>query len=70
MKNYTDNIEVLNTLATNLKSKSNVVDINVNNLNISNTDILNDVKDNLIAVLSKDLPATTVINKLNFKNYL
>jgi len=70
MKNYTDNIEVLNTLATNLKSKSNVVDINVNNLNISNTDILNDIKDNLLAVLSKDLPATTVINKLNFKNYL
>ena len=70
MRNYTDNIEVLNTLATNLKSKSNVVDININNLNITDLDILKDVKNNLITIISKDLPATTVINKLNFKNYL
>ena len=70
MRNYTDNIEVLNTLATNLKSKSNVVDININNLNIDNLDILKEIKNNLLAVLKKDLPATTVINKLNFKNYL
>ena len=70
MKNYTDNIEVLNTLANNLKSKSNVVDININNLNIDNLEILEGVKNNLLAVIEKDLPATTVINKLNFKNYL
>tara|TARA_R100000479_G_C6396868_1_gene207416 strand:+ start:9477 stop:11795 length:2319 start_codon:yes stop_codon:yes gene_type:complete len=70
MKNYTDNIEVLNTLANNLKSKSNVVDININNLNIDNLEILEGVKNNLLTVIEKDLPATTVINKLNFKNYL
>ena len=61
---------MLNTLANNLKSKSNVVDININNLNIDNLEILEGVKNNLLAVIEKDLPATTVINKLNFKNYL
>ena len=70
MRNFTDNISVLNTLATNLKSKSNVVDININNLNITDDSILEDVKNNLLAVIVKELPATTVINKLNFKNYL
>ena len=70
MRNFTDNINVLNTLATNLKSKSNVVDININNLNITDDNILEDIKDNLLASISKELPATSVINKLNFKNYL
>jgi len=70
MRNFTDNISVLNTLATNLKSKSNVVDININNLNITDDSILEDVKNNLLAAIVKELPATTVINKLNFKNYL
>jgi len=52
-----------------LKSKSNVVDINIDNLNITDVNILNQVKDNLLAVIQKSLPATTVINKINFKNF-
>ena len=35
MRNYSDNIDTLNTLGANLKSKSNVVDINIDNLNIT-----------------------------------
>jgi hypothetical protein len=69
MRNYSDNINTLNTLGANLKSKSNVVDINVDNLNITDLDILNQVKNNLLADIQKSLPATTVINKINFKNF-
>ena len=69
MRNYSDNIDTLNTLGANLKSKSNVVDINIDNLNITDVNILNQVKDNLLAVIQKSLPATTVINKINFKNF-
>ena len=69
MRNYSDNIDTLNTLGANLKSKSNVVDINIDNLNITNLDILNQVKNNLLTGIQKSLPATTVINKINFKNF-
>lgn len=69
MRNYSDNIDTLNTLGANLKSKSNVVDINIDNLNISDLDILNQVKNNLLAGIQKSIPATTVINKINFKNF-
>jgi len=69
MRNFTDNIETLNTLGANLKSKSNVIDINVDNLNITNLDILDDVKNNLLTNIQRNLPATTVINKINFKNF-
>ena len=60
---------VFNTLGANLKSKSNVVDINIDNLNITDLDILNQVKTNLLAGIQQSLPATTVINKINFKNF-
>ena len=69
MRNYSDNIDTLNTLGANLKSKSNVVDINIDNLNITDVGILNEVKNNLLAEIQKNLPATTVINKINFKNF-
>jgi len=69
MRNYSDNIDTLNTLGANLKSKSNVVDINIDNLNITDLDVLNQVKNNLLAGIQKSLPATTVINKINFKNF-
>jgi len=69
MRNYSDNIDTLNTLGANLKSKSNVVDINIDNLNITDLDILNQVKNNLLAGIHTSLPATTVINKINFKNF-
>ena len=69
MRNYSDNIDTLNTLGANLKSKSNVVDINIDNLNITDVGILNEVKNNLLAEIQKNLPATSVINKINFKNF-
>ena len=69
MRNYSDDIDTLNTLGANLKSKSNVVDINIDNLNITDLDILNQVKNNLLVGIQKSLPATTVINKINFKNF-
>ena len=70
MRNFTDNINYLNTLGANLKSKSNVVDINIDNLNISDVNILNDVKNNLLIDIERNLPATSIINKINFKNFL
>ena len=69
MRNSTDNINVLNTLGSNLASKSNIVDINIKNLNISDGDILDSVKNTVLAAVAAKIPATTSINNVNFSNY-
>jgi hypothetical protein len=44
MRNLTDNIKIMNSINTNLKNKSNLVDINIKNLNIS-SDVTNELKN-------------------------
>ena len=68
MRNLTDNIKIVNSINTNLKNKSNIVDINVKNLNIS-PDISQEVKNIMLNNITNVLPKTTVINDINFINY-
>ena len=68
MRNLTDNIKIVNSINTNLKNKSNIVDINIKNLNIS-PDISQEVKNIMLNNITNVLPKTTVINDINFINY-
>ena len=69
MRNLTDTIKTVNSINTNLKSKSNVVDINIKNLNISDSSITDETKNVLLANIVNSLPKTTVINEVKFTNY-
>ena len=69
MRNLTDTIKTVNSINTNLKSKSNVVDINIKNLNITDPSITDEVKNVLITNIVNSLPKTTNINNINFLDY-
>ena len=69
MRNLTDTITTVNSINTNLKHKSNVVDINVKNLNINDDSINDDVRDIIKSNIIKSLPKSTVINDINIINY-
>ena len=69
MRNLTDNIDIVNSINTNLKHKSNVVDINIKNLNITNKNIQDEVKNVLLTNISNSIPKTTNINEVKFINY-
>ena len=69
MRNLTDNINLVNSINTNLKHKSNVVDINIKNLNITNESIQNEVKNILLTNINNAIPKTTSINDVKFVNY-
>ena len=68
MRNLTDTIKAVNSINTNLKNKSNVIDINIKNIEIS-TDMENEVRDVVLSNIVKSLPKTTVINNVKFNNY-
>ena len=69
MRNLTDTIATINSINTNLKSKSNVVDINVKNLNINDESITDEVKNILLTNIRAAVPETTAINNINFIDY-
>tara|TARA_R110000737_G_scaffold86825_1_gene119506 strand:+ start:2514 stop:4892 length:2379 start_codon:yes stop_codon:yes gene_type:complete len=69
MRNLTDTITTVNSINTNLKNKSNVVDINVKNLNIKDASITDDVRDMIKRNIINSLPKSTVINDINIINY-
>jgi len=68
-RNLTDNIQLVNSINTNLKHKSNVVDINVKNLNISDSNIEDEVKNLILTNIKSSIPKTTSINEVKFTNY-
>ena len=68
-RNLTDTITTVNSIGTNLKHRSNVVDINVKNLNIQDSSITEEVKTLLLNNITSSLPETTTINDVNFINY-
>ena len=68
MRNLTDNIKVMNSINTNLKSKSNLVDINIKNLNIS-SEVASEVRNVMLNNIIKTLPKTAVINDIKFIDY-
>jgi len=69
MRNLTDNIDIVNSINTNLKHKSNTVDINVKNLNITNKGIQEEVKNIILSNINKAIPESTNINEVKFINY-
>ena len=69
MRNLTDNIDVVNSINTNLKHKSNVVDININNLNITDGAINDEVKHVILSNIGNSVPKTASINDIKFINY-
>ena len=69
MRNMTDTIDTVNSINTNLKNKSNVVDINVKNLNIQDNNITDEVKNMLLNNIVQSMPETTNINNINFIDY-
>ena len=68
-RNLTDTITTVNSIGTNLKHRSNVVDINVKNLNIQDSSITEEVKTMLLTNITSSLPETTTINNINFIDY-
>ena len=69
MRNLTDTITTVNSIGTNLKHRSNVVDINIKNLNIQDESITDEVKTMILNNITSALPETTNINDVNFINY-
>ena len=69
MRNLTDTIKTVNSINTNLKNKSNVVDINVKNLNITEASITEEVKNMLMTNILNSFPKTANINNINFLDY-
>ena len=68
MRNMTDTIRSVNSINTNLKSKSNAIDINIKNLNIKDN-IASEVKNIMLTNIVKSLPKTAVINDVKFIDY-
>tara|TARA_R100000908_G_C3752876_1_gene147325 strand:+ start:675 stop:3014 length:2340 start_codon:yes stop_codon:yes gene_type:complete len=68
MRNLTDKINVLNSINTNLKNKSNIIDINIKNLNIS-SNVEDEVRDIMLSNIKSALPKTTIINDVKFIDY-
>jgi len=68
-RNLTDTIATVNSIGTNLKHRSNVVDINVKNLNIQDSSITEQVRTLLLNNITSALPETATINNVNFINY-
>jgi len=68
-RNLTDNIQLVNSINTNLKHKSNAVDINIKNLNITDSSIRDEVKNIILTNIKNSIPKTTNINEVKFINY-
>ena len=69
MRNATDNIKVINSISNNQQSKSNLINIKVKNLNISNESVLDAIKTDILANSERLLPVTAKINNIQFENY-
>ena len=69
MRNLTDTIATVNSINSNLKNKSNVIDINIKNLNINDANITDKVKNILWTNIRDVVPQSTTINNINFIDY-
>ena len=68
-RNLTDNIQLVNSINTNLKHKSNEVDINIKNLNITDSNIRDEVKNIVLTNIKNSIPKTANINDIKFIDY-
>jgi hypothetical protein len=69
MVNGLDTIELLNSICGASTFKSNFIDINIKNLNISNSTVLSGLSDTIKTNLVNILPTNSTINNIDFKNY-
>jgi len=68
-RNLTDNIQLINSINTNLKHKSTEVDINIKNLNITDSNLRDEVKNIILTNIKNSIPKTTNINEIKFIDY-
>jgi hypothetical protein len=66
MRNNTDSIQQINSITTNLKSKSNFVDVNISNLGISDTETVSQIQRALLTDIADIIPVNININNINF----
>lgn len=69
MMNNFDNIHLLQTICGNDSHRSNRVNIKVKNLNINNSTVITDLSSTIQQNLRRFIPATTVINDIQFINF-
>ena len=66
MRNNTDSIQQINSITTNLKSKSNFVDVNISNLGISDAETVSQIQRALLSDIADIIPVNININNINF----
>lgn len=69
MRNNFDNIHLLQTICGNDAHRSNRVNIKVKNLNVSNATIVEELSSTITRNIKRFIPATTVINDIEFIDF-
>jgi hypothetical protein len=64
MRNFTDTINQINSLSTNLKSKSTAIDILISDLNIEDEEIINTIKNSVSRAAEELLPVNVDVNTI------
>lgn len=70
MRNAIDDVSYINNICKTNTNRSNFINISIDNVGITNPQILNDLSNTIKETVGRHVPASTVINNLNFVNYL
>jgi len=70
MRNSIDDVSYLQSFCKKNTNKSNYINISIDNLGISNPEILDSLKNVIEDKVKTNIPATTNINKIEFTNYI
>jgi hypothetical protein len=70
MRNSIDDVSYLQSFCKKNTNKSNYINISIDNLGISNPEILDSLKNAIEDKVKNHIPATTNINKIEFTNYI
>ena len=65
MRNKTDSIKTISSLTTSLKSKSNTIDIYLNNIGVTNEQMLQDIKNEILLNIDEIIPTNMTLNAIN-----
>lgn len=69
MRNSSDNIAYLQNICESSAFKSNNINIIVKNLNITNDNILNGVRESILTTIEDFVPLNSKVNNITFENY-
>lgn len=69
MRNSVDEISYLNSVCGSSTFKSNYIDVELKNIGITDAAILDGLKTLISSTENDNLPASTTINQIHFKNY-